>query len=95
MATQQLDVNVRLPLWAITSKGQELKKNIDVVLKNVECLTWVEECHGFHRMFEPIDSELEYKIREFYDNLSLEDAENLLVDYLDIDEKITDFKEDV
>lgn len=93
METRYIDIDTDLPVLAVTSKGQKINKNVAVTLANVNCLTWLEECHGFHRMFEPIESELNFKIQEFYDNLSLEDAENLLADYLALDEKIIEIRE--
>ena len=74
-----VEVEIPITLKVITSTGRNVQSEIDINL-NVVAHKRIEECHGFHILYDADETDLEIKIREYLENLTNEKATQLLFD---------------
>lgn len=87
MKKDYMEVVFDYPVTIKKSNGEVTQKIIsvnDIVL----CEIWQEECHGYHTMIEPVESEQDRLWDEFYNELTLDKINNEYAYIFNLDDEV-------
>ena len=87
MKKSYMEIEFNYPVTIKKSNG-EFDHKIISKKEFVLCEVWQEECHGYHTMIEPIESEQNRLWDEFYSELTLDKINNEYNDIFNLDDEV-------